>query len=129
MSRRSWPVPSRVAGFTLIEVIGALVIFSLGVLMVIQLSGALGEQMRYAAVKSELVVRANERLDSLEAEPVETITPGTTTYSLTVGSIPYECTVTVTRVTAVLAQFDVSLAAVGGDGPTHSVTSYNSIAW
>jgi hypothetical protein len=43
----------------LIEVIGALVIFSVGVLMVMQVSGAMGILMRYAGVRSEIVVIAN----------------------------------------------------------------------
>ena len=129
MSRRSWPTATGTAGFTLIEVIGALVIFSLGVLMVIQVSDALGVQMRYAGVRSQLVVLANERLDSLESEPVGSVTTGTTQYDVTVDGIEYECTVTVTQVTPALARFEVSLAAADGEGPGHSVTSYNSTAW
>ena len=41
--------------------------------MVIQVSGALGTQMRYAAIRSEIVVLTNERLDSLEAAPLASI--------------------------------------------------------
>ena len=53
-------------GFTLIEVIGALVIFSVGVLMVVSLTGTLSLRMESAAIRSELSVMGQERLDSLE---------------------------------------------------------------
>ena len=65
-------------GFTLIEVIAALVIFSLGVLMVLRLTSALTAQMEYAATSSELVVRSEEPLDSLEALPFTSLVLGTT---------------------------------------------------
>jgi prepilin-type N-terminal cleavage/methylation domain-containing protein len=117
------------SGFTLIEVIGALVIFSVGVLMVIQVSGALGTQMRYAAVRSELAVLANQRLDSLEAQAFVSVAAGTALDTLTVQGADYECAVTVAALTAVLKRLDISLAAVVGDGPTHAVTSYISASW
>ena len=73
MSGRSWSRSRSSGGFTLIEVIGALVIFSVGVLMVIQVSGALGTQMRYAGARSELSTMAGERLDSLESLPIASL--------------------------------------------------------
>jgi Tfp pilus assembly protein PilV len=116
-------------GFTLIEVIGALVIFSLGVLMVIQVSGALGTQMRFAGARSELVVHANQRLDSLEAEPFASVGAGASVDTLVVQGVAYECSVTVAALTPLLKRIDVALTAIGGDGPAHAVTSYMSAAW
>jgi Tfp pilus assembly protein PilV len=113
----------------LIEVIGALVIFSVGVLMVMQVSGALGTQMRYAGARSELAVLAGERLDSLGALPLGSLTPGTTVDTLAAAGSDYEWTVVITPVTAVLTKIDVSLVAIGGSGPSHSVTSYTSAPW
>lgn len=127
MSRRSWS--SAIAGFTLIEVIGALVIFSVGVLMVVQVSGALGTQMRYAGARSELSVLAGQTLDSLEATPFASVTPGTTVDTVVVEGITYECTVTIATMTPVLRRIDVSMVAVDGHGPSHSVTSYASADW
>lgn len=109
--------------------IGALVIFSVGVLMVIQVSGALGTMMRYAGTRSELVVHANERLDSLGAEPFASVSTGTSLETLTVQGTEYECTVTVVQLTPVLKRIDVSLAATDGVGPSHSVTSYVGASW
>ena len=129
LSRRSWPRAHSAGGFTLIEVIGALVIFSLGVLMVIQVSGALGTQMRYAGARSELAVLASERLDSLGALPLTSLTPGTTVDTLTAEGLEYERTVVITAVTTVLTKIDVSLLAIAGVGPSHSVSSYTSAPW
>ncbi len=116
------------SGFTLIEVIGALVIFSVGVLMVLQLSGALGTQMSYAGGTSQLAVLANERLDSLEAEPFASLTPGVETDTVTVDGVSYERVVTIASLTPLLARIDVSLTPIA-DGPTYAVTSYASTVW
>ena len=121
--------PSR-GGFTLIEVIGSLVIFSLGVIMVMQLTGALTRQMEYAAKSSELVVRAQERLDSLEALPFDSVTVGTQQDTLTVRGILYTRSATVTSVTGLLRRIDVSLAPqTSGEGPSYSATSYTASKW
>ena len=129
MSASSWSPTRREAGFTLIEVIGALVIFSVGVLMVMQVSGALGIQMRYAGARSEIVVLANERLDSLEAAQLASLSAGTIRDTLTVEGLTYERTVTITSITPVLAKIEVSLVSIDGDGPSHAVTSYTSAVW
>lgn len=124
-----WSLTRHAAGFTLIEVIGALMIFSVGVLMVIQVSGALGVQMRYAGVRSEIAVLANERLDSLESAPLDSISAGTTRDTLIVQGLSYERLVVITSVTAVLAKIDVTLSPVDSIGPSHAVTSYTSAVW
>ncbi len=121
--------PSR-KGFTLIEVIGALVIFSVGVLMVLSLAGSLSRQMNWAAVTSELVVRAQERLDSLEALPFSSLTPGSTDETLRIRGDAYARTVSVTSVTGLMYRLDVSIAPEdGADGPSYSVASYKVSAW
>jgi hypothetical protein len=110
-------------------VIGALVIFSVGVLMVIQVSGALGTQMRYAGASSEITVLAGARLDSLEALPLASLTPGTSVDTMMAEGIEYECTVVITSLTNALTKIDVSLLPTGGSGPSYSVTSYTSEPW
>ena len=131
MSREPCPYsPRPPRGFTLIEVIGALVIFSLGVLMVIQLTTSLGKEMRYSAKASEIVVRADEQLDSLESLPFDSITAGTTLDTFSVAGTPYSRTVAITLMTGLLYQIDVTLAPVSsGDGPTYSATSYRANGW
>ena len=51
----------RFAGFTLIEVVGALLIFSGGVIMVLKVTSALSYRMEYLAVKSVINVQASSR--------------------------------------------------------------------
>jgi prepilin-type N-terminal cleavage/methylation domain-containing protein len=121
--------PSR-GGFTLIEVIGALVIFSLGVIMVLQLSTALSTRMEYASRSGEIVTRAQERLDSLETLPFDSLTPGSDVDTLTVQGIGYLLTASVTAVTGVLYQIDVTMApSVSGAGPSFTATSYAVAEW
>lgn len=125
--RVSAPAPR---GFTLIEVIAALVIFSMGVLMVLDLTGALSTQMRYAAATSELVVRAQERLDSLESLSFDALTIGSSEDELTIQGVGYRRSVTVSAVTGLLRQIDVTLAPVTADaGPSYSATSYSAAEW
>ena len=129
MSASAWSSNQPRAGFTLIEVVGALVIFSVGVLMVMQVSGALGTQMRYAGARSQIAVLANESLDSLEATPLDSIVAGTTNDTIAVQGMTYLRTITVTSLTPVLSRIDVALSPVAGFGPSHDVTSYTSEVW
>ena len=124
-----WSKDRRWHGFTLIEVIGALVIFSVGVLMVMQVSGALTTRMRYAGARSEIVVLANERLDSIESTPLDSLTAGSVTDTVTVQGWSYARVVTVTSVTSVLARVQVTLSPVDGVGPSHALTSYTAAVW
>ena len=123
------PTARRRRGFTLIEVIGALVIFSIGVLSAMRMGGALTTKMRYAGTRSQLAVLASERLDSIESMPFDSITLGTVEDTVTVQGWSYRRWVAVSSVTPVLARIDVSLFRVDSAGPSHSVTSYTSTDW
>jgi Tfp pilus assembly protein PilV len=135
LSRRSWlstdrPLARPTLGFTLIEVVGALLIFSAGVLMVLQVSGAMGFRMRYAGARSEIVVLANERLDSLAAEPFASLVAGTTQLDFSLEGMSFRRSVTITSMTPVLKRIDVSITPLAGvRGPSHAVTSYASADW
>ena len=129
MSRLPWSSTHRQGGFTLIEVIAALVVFSLGVLMVVQVSGALGTQMKYAAARSEIVVLAHEDLDSLEATPFDSISAGVNYTIVTVEGLQYYRVSTVTEVTPVLYQIMVSLTSLKAGAPTYTRYSYASDDW
>lgn len=117
------------AGFTLIEVVGALVIFAVGILMIMQVSGALTTQMRYAGVRSQIAVLAGEQIDSVESMPFDSITAGTSEDTVTVQGWSYRRRVTVSPITPILARVDVELSRMDSLGPAHSVTSYTSDAW
>jgi prepilin-type N-terminal cleavage/methylation domain-containing protein len=117
-------------GFTLIEVIAALVIFSGGVLMVIQVSGSLSRRMAWAATASEIVVVAQARMDSLEAAPFDSLVAGFSSEFLTVQNTGYWLTTTTTSLTTVLMQVDVSMSpGYGTSGPSYSATSFVGGVW
>jgi len=119
-----------VRGFSLIEVIAALVIFSMGVLAVLRLTTALSARMGYAATSSELVVRTQERLDSLEALPFVSLVPGTKADTITVRGVPYLRSVQITSITAILYQLQVTLAPLDGSaGPSSDASSYAAAPW
>lgn len=117
------------SGFTFIEVVGALVVFSFGVLMVIRLSTATTTQMRYAGISSALALRAAERLDSLAAEPFASLTVGTDADIVVVSGLEYDRTVLLTQLTPLLMRAVVTLRPRGSEGPSYEVTSYVSEVW
>ncbi len=116
-------------GFTLIEVIGALVIFSMGVLAVILLGGTLSVRMELAALRSELAVAGQERLDSLELVDYATLTVGTSTSSASIRGETYTWSVTVSDSTAVLRHVDVSATPQSGSGPRFSGATFVARSW
>lgn len=66
-------------GFTLIEVIGALVIFSGGVLVALSLSRALTNQMSHATLRSEVTALGRQTLDSISLLSYDSVVPGAPT--------------------------------------------------
>ncbi len=114
----------------MIEVIAALVIFSVGVLMVLDLTRTLSREMRYAATTSELVVRAQERLDSLESLSFPSLTLGMSGDTLTIEGTAYQRMVSVSWVTGLLYKIDVTLSPLtAGEGPSYAATSYSAAHW
>ena len=116
-------------GFTLIEVIGALVIFSMGVLAVVRLAGTLSVQMERAALRSELAVVGQERLDSLELVDYAALTVGTTTSSSSIRGETYDWSVTVSDSTAVILHVEVSGTPSSGSGPSFSGATFVDRSW
>ena len=116
-------------GFTLIEVIGALVIFSIGVLAVIGLGATLTLQMERAALRSELALVGQERLDSLELVNYTALTLGTTTTSTSIRGETYTWSVTVSDSTALLRHVAVSGVPSSGSGPSFKGSAFVDRAW
>lgn len=129
MSARDIGRRRRSGGFTLIEVIGALLIFSLGILMVLQITGSLSRQMDRAAVTSELVVRTQEWLDSLEATPFDSLGSVARADTLSIRGQRFVRSAEVTAVTALLFRLDVSVAPESGGGPAYTAISYSAARW
>ena len=133
MSEESCPPNPRNGGFTLIEVMGALLIFVMGVLMVLSLSSALTAQLDYSGLASEIVVVAHEQIDSLSATPFDSLEVKTEVNDFKVGprEIEYTKTVSVSLVTPLLYKIDVDvfLKDTLALGPHYSVTTYTAGSW
>ena len=129
MNERSSGPSSTGSGFTLIEVVGALVIFSAGVLGVMRVGSALTTQLRYSGTRSEIVVLANEQADSIASMPFDSVTAGTVQDTVNVQGWVYQREVTVTDLTPVLARIDVTIQRMDRVGPSHTLTSYTSAVW
>ncbi len=97
--------------------------------MVIQVSEAMGTQMRNAGARSALAALAAEKLDSMEAMPFDSIVADTVADTLTVEGRAFRRQVAVTPVTPLLFQVDVSLTPVTGTGPTYDATLYKAGRW
>lgn len=116
-------------GFTLIEVIGALVIFSMGVLLVMGLGATLTLQMERAALRSELSLVGQERLDSLELVDYTTLAVGTTTSSASIRGETYTWSVTVSDSTAIIRHVAVSGVPLSGSGPSFKGSAFVNRVW
>ncbi len=116
-------------GFTLIEVIGALVIFSMGVLGVVLLTNTLSVQMERAALRSELAVVGQERLDSPELLDYANLTVGTTTSSASIRGETYTWSVTVSDSAVVIRHVAVTGIPYSGSGPSFSGSAFVDRSW
>ncbi len=119
----------RKGGFTLIEVMGALVVFSLGVLSVVQITGVLSALLERAALRSEVVVVGQARLDSLELIPYASLTLGTTVDTLQLRGTEFVCTITITQPSLLLRRIDSSIVPGTPPGPSFSGSTYVRLDW
>lgn len=126
MSRR---VPAPCAGFTLIEVIAALLVFSAGVIMLLQLTGGLSRRLEHSAIESLISIEGQERLDSIAALPYAALPVTTDQDTLQVRGIAYTRTVTITQFSPLVRQLDVALAPTAGDGPSFDATTFVADTW
>ena len=122
-------LPLSTDGFTLIEVIGALVIFSMGVLAVMGLGAQLTLQMEMAALRSELALVGQERVDSLELVDYAALSVGTSTSSASIRGHTYTWSVTVSDSTALIRHVAVSGIPVSGSGPFFKGSAFVDRVW
>lgn len=116
-------------GFTLIEVIGALMVFSLGVLMILNLTGALSTQINNAGLRSQVAVTLQNRLDSLQLVPYDSLTIGTVTDVLTLNGLSYNRTHRILQASALVKEVEVTVEAANGDGPHLTASAFVSVSW
>lgn len=116
-------------GFTLIEVMAALVIFAAGVLMAARLAGGLSVQVRQSGLRAAVVSATQERMEEMESLPFDELDPGSTVESLTIQGRAYERTTVVTDYAPRIRSIEVTVAPDGPEGPEESLLSYAWDPW
>jgi len=117
------------AGFTLIEVIGAVLFFALAVGMATQLAGSLSRQVERAALRAGVTSAAQERLEEMERLPYDSLTVGTTMDTITIRGREFASTREVTEFGTRVRSVRVSIEPVGGSGPSQELTGYVFGPW
>ena len=117
------------AGFTLIEVLGALLIFSGGVIMVLKVTSALSYRMEYLAVKSVVNVQGQEQMDSLMVLPYASLPVGVSAGSDTVRGITYVRQLTITQKSPLLRRLQLSLDPASGSWPSYGDSTWVRDPW
>jgi len=116
-------------GFTLIEVMAALVIFTVGVIGALQLSDGLGERLYRAGLRTRVVETAHEQIDSLRAAGYATLAVGASSSNVTLANRSYRIDRDISQYSPLLKRIAVSVVPTGGAGPTHSTFSFLATEW
>ena len=127
MTRQSRKDESK--GFTLIEVVGALVVFSMGVLLVLNLSTTLSTQMQQSVLRSSVIVEVQEALDSMGVQPFESLTVGTQQDTLWIRGILYGRTKSVTQTHPITLEVSVTLEPLRDAGPSYGASTFVLQTW
>ncbi len=117
------------AGFTLIEVMGALVVFSMGVLLVLSLSGALSTQVRQSVMRSSVMVEVQQALDSMGGQPFGSLTVGNEQDTLWIRGSLYGRTKSVTQTHPITLTVSVTLEPLMETGPSHTASTFVLQSW
>lgn len=113
-------------GFTLVEVMVALVILAVGALALTHLSLAVAVLMQQSGEKTELIAEAENRLESVQSRPYAELGAGVEVDTLSLHGTRYESRVTITAVNARTRQITIDLAAPSGGGVEYSALTYVS---
>lgn len=116
-------------GFTLIEVMAALVVFSMGVLSILGVTGALGRQLNRAGLRAQVAVTVQNRLDSLQLVPYDSLTVGTVSDTIHLQGRVFDRTHRVLQATALVREIEVTVAAEDGDGPDLTASTFVTVPW
>ncbi|MCK5651963.1 MAG: prepilin-type N-terminal cleavage/methylation domain-containing protein [Gemmatimonadetes bacterium] len=117
------------AGFTLIEVMGALVVFSMGVLLVLSLSGALSTQLRQSVLRSSVMVEVQEALDSMGGRSFDSLTVGNSQDTLWIRGSLYSRTKSVTQTHPITLEVSVTLEPLRETGPSYTASTFVLQTW
>ena len=97
--------------------------------MVVGMAGTLSVSMERAALRSELAVVGQARLDSLELVNYTSLTVGTTTDGTTIRGETYTWSVIVSDSTAVMRHVEVTATPSSGSGPSFGGSAFVDRSW
>jgi prepilin-type N-terminal cleavage/methylation domain-containing protein len=116
-------------GFTLIEVIAALVVFSLGVLMVLGLTGILTRQLNEAGLQSRVGMVVQERLDSLRLVPYDSLSLEIESDTILLQGRVFRRTSRVLQTTPLVRELEVTVEGADGRGPRMTSSAFVLRPW
>jgi prepilin-type N-terminal cleavage/methylation domain-containing protein len=118
-------------GFTLIEVLAAMIIFSAGLVMMLSLTEALGDSLEHSAINTLVTARGQQTMDSLGGVAYSSLTVQTRTDTLTFRSVRYSRAQIVTQYSPLVKKIVVTITPLSGSGtgPDYNATSYLADSW
>ena len=118
------------AGFTLIEVIGALLVFSVGLIMLLSITRSLSQRLEFAALNSLITAEGQERIDSLGALAYASLGVGTHTDTLSFRGVAYRRQQVISQFTPLVRQAAVTISPIDSvSAPSFDATVYVSDPW
>ena len=116
-------------GFTLIEVVGALMIFSVGVLVLLSLTGVLSVQLNSAGKSTSVAAAVQNRLDSLAHLPYDSLVLGSSGDTIDLLGEAFFRRHLIIQVTPMVREVQVTVEPVDGRGPELTTSAFVSRAW
>jgi len=116
-------------GFTLIEVVGALVIFSVGVLVLLNLTGVLSSQLNRAGKSTSVAIAVQNRLDSLQQVPYDSLILGSSEETIELLGEPFLRRQLIVQATPLVREVQVTVEPVDGRGPELTASGFVSRRW
>jgi Tfp pilus assembly protein PilV len=109
--------------------VGALVVFSMGVLMVASMTSSLSQRFRDSSMRTAVAIVGQQRLDSLAILDYDSLSVGTTTNTIPVLNEVYGYTIRVTQENVVTREVQVELDPSDGSGPRFDGIVYVGRSW
>jgi prepilin-type N-terminal cleavage/methylation domain-containing protein len=117
------------AGFTLIEIMGALLILSVGMVSATRLATASMERLQYVDAKAEAVRIAGERMDSLQGVDYNSLPPGTWSDTITRAGDRWAMSHAVTQWSFRVRRLEVASRLVGDTVSSGPLLAYLKDGW
>lgn len=116
-------------GFTLIEVVASLVIFSVGVLVLLNLTGVLSLQLNRAGKSTSVAIAVQNRLDSLQQVPYDSLILGSSQETIELLGEPFLRRQLIVQATPLVKEVQVTVEPVDGRGPELTASGFVSRRW